>query len=224
MSYFAQVYAAARRFNKGIEIDASSVSSCATCLKRTDKVYQSLLWGLNQVSRLFIALLVIVSGIVALPASTMLGKIMVKLAGEYIIDKPIRPKVHKLRCASSWFSFNLVLTTQFLWQGFMTELPEIQTILKQFPWTRIEKGSGSFNFELALAMRGLLGSGPNFMWWILEEPDFSLTLETIITSGLHLPASEWGAILLSDTHLDKESGWKLPANEMPWPTFSRQLL
>jgi hypothetical protein len=175
-------------------------------------------WGLNQVSRLFIALLVIVSGIVALPVSTMLGKPMVKLAGEDIIDKPIRPNVHKLRCASSWFSFNLVLTTQFLWQGFMTELPEIQTILKQFPWTRIEKGSSVFNFELALAMRGLLGSGPNFGWWVLEEPDFGLTLETIITSGRHLPAPKW---LLSDKHLDEESGWKLPANKIPWLTFSR---
>ena len=47
----------------------------------------------------------------------------------------------------------------------MTELPEIQTILKQFPWARIDKGSGAFNFELALAMCGLLESGPNFGWW-----------------------------------------------------------
>lgn len=58
----------------------------------------------------------------------------------------------------------------------MTEASEIQTILRQFQWARIEK-DGSFNLELALAMRYLLGSGPNFGWWATEEPDAGLTPE-----------------------------------------------
>jgi hypothetical protein len=41
MTYFSQVYAAARKINNGIELDVSSGTSCATCLKRTDKVRQS---------------------------------------------------------------------------------------------------------------------------------------------------------------------------------------
>ena len=38
------------------------------------------------------------SGIVALPAKSLLGK--VNLAGEDIIDKAIKPNVHRSRCAT----------------------------------------------------------------------------------------------------------------------------
>lgn len=99
------------------------------------------------------------------------------------------------------------------------EFSEFQTILKQFPWARINK-SGAFNFELALAMHHLLGSGPNFGWWAMEEPDTSLTLAKVFAHG-RLPTSNWGSILLSNKYFDEESGWKLPANEIPWLTFSQ---
>jgi len=102
----------------------------------------------------------------------------------------------------------------------MTEFPEIQTILKQFPWARIGK-DGGFNFELTLAMRYLLGSGPNFGWWAMEEPDTGLTLKTVFASGGPPTSNTWGGILLSDKHFDEESGWKLPAEETPWLTFSQ---
>jgi hypothetical protein len=73
--------------------------------------------------------------------------------------------------------FNLLLTTQLLWQGFMKEHPEIQTILKQLP--RTEKYC-RFDFELALTMRRLLGNGPKFGWWALEELDNGLTPKTAL--------------------------------------------
>jgi len=101
----------------------------------------------------------------------------------------------------------------------MTEAPEIRTILKQFPWARINK-DGSFSFELALAMRFLLGSGPNFGWWAMEEPDI-LTVKSVMTpSGYSLPTYNWGGILLSDKHFDDESGWRLAENDIPWLTFT----
>jgi hypothetical protein len=102
----------------------------------------------------------------------------------------------------------------------MTEHSEMQTILKQFIWARIEK-DGGFVFELALAVRFLLGSGPNFGWWAIEEPDIGrLTLESVLSSGPRLPTLSWGGVLLSDKHFNEEAGWKLPANEIPWLTFS----
>lgn len=96
----------------------------------------------------------------------------------------------------------------------------MQTILKQFPWARIEK-DGGFNFHLALAIRRLLGSGPNFGWWAIEEPNPNLSLQTSIAAGCQTPTFNWGDILFSNKHFDEGSGWKLPQNEIPWLTFSR---
>jgi hypothetical protein len=102
------------------------------------------------------------------------------------------------------------------------ELSDIQTILKQFPWAtgRIGK-DGGFNIDLILAIRYLLGSGPNFGFGAAEEPDTSITMQKVFTAG-GLPAyNHWGRILLSDKHFDEQSGWKIPADETPWLTFSQ---
>lgn len=88
----------------------------------------------------------------------------------------------------------------------MTELPEIQAVLKQFPWARIEKG-GVFHFELALAMRQLLGTGPKFGLWAMEEPDTGLTLKKVYESNYGLLPSNFGSILLSDEHFNDEDVW-----------------
>jgi hypothetical protein len=87
----------------------------------------------------------------------------------------------------------------------MTEFPEIQTILKQFPWARIGK-DGGFNFELTLAMRYLLGSGPNFGWWAMEEPDTGLRF-------VHNAAKENGMNFWSPTMLSFRSRCFLPSSQ-----------
>jgi hypothetical protein len=78
----------------------------------------------------------------------------------------------------------------------MTERPEIQVILKQFPWAGIAGGLSDkgFNHELALAMRYLLGTGPNFGWWTMDEPDTSLTLKAVFATRGPPPCDTWGSI------------------------------
>jgi len=61
-------------------------------------------------------------------------------------------------------------------------MPDIQTILKQFLWARIE-GDGGFSLELALAMRHLLGKGPEFGWWAMEELDLDITVKKLVASN-----------------------------------------
>ena len=115
-----------------------------------------------------------------------------------------------------------MLTTEFLWKVFAAEMPEIHAILKQFPWARIE-GDGASSYELVLAMRHLLGKGPNFGWWAMEELDLNLTMKKLIsTTGRPRPPTlAWGSILLSDKHFDEKSGWALPEEEIPWLSFGQ---
>ncbi|KDQ09122.1 hypothetical protein BOTBODRAFT_58901 [Botryobasidium botryosum FD-172 SS1] len=78
----------------------------------------------------------------------------------------------------------------------MSKLADLQKVLKQFPWGRIE-ADGSFNVQLALAMRDLLGDGLQFGWWsTVSSPDDYIT------------------------HLDERSGWRLPPSQTPWLTFA----
>jgi hypothetical protein len=101
-------------------------------------------------------------------------------------------------------------------------MPEIQASLKQFPWARIGE-DGAFSYELALAMRHLLGKGPKFGWWALEERDLNLTMKQLILTTGHArpPTLAWGSILLSSKHFDEKSGWTLPEKEIPWLSFGQ---
>jgi hypothetical protein len=104
----------------------------------------------------------------------------------------------------------------------MKEFGDVQSISKQFPWHGVSK-AGIFNYELELAMHQLLGSGPKFGFWAMESPDMdidSLVKQTISVSRT-LTSDTWGRILLTNKHFDEESGWKLPAEQTPWLTFSK---
>jgi len=90
----------------------------------------------------------------------------------------------------------------------MVEMPEIQNILKQFPWARIEK-DGSFSFEITLAMHFLLGSGSNFGWWArksLTSVTREINYDSIRFSSSHF---QLGRYLTLRQHFDEESGWNL---------------
>jgi hypothetical protein len=106
----------------------------------------------------------------------------------------------------------------FFWQGFMAEMPDVQAILKQFPWAIVNK-DGEFSYELALALRSLLGEGLEFGWWLVPLPNFSM-LKKIGLDALFLDTH--GSALLSEKHFGEKSGWKLPAEEIPWLTFDKR--
>jgi len=93
---------------------------------------------------------------------------------------------------------------------------------KQFPWARIE-GDGASSYELALAMRHLLGKGPKF-GWAMEERDSNLTMkQLILTTGRPRPPTlALGNILLSDKHFDEKSGWTFRDEEIPWLSFGQR--
>ena len=102
----------------------------------------------------------------------------------------------------------------------MAEMPEIQAVLKQFPWARIEE-DGTFVYQLALAMRNLLGKGPNFGWWAMEEYGTDISMKKILLTTCRPPTLPWGSILLSDKHFDEKAGWTLPEEEIPWLSFDQ---
>jgi hypothetical protein len=102
----------------------------------------------------------------------------------------------------------------------MTEMPDVQAVLKQFPWGITDK-NGRFNHPLVLALRSLLGEGPEFGWWPVPQPNTNMTLKKMHTSGPSpLFLDTHGGSLLSNKHFDEKSGWKLPEEEIPWLTFS----
>ena len=105
----------------------------------------------------------------------------------------------------------------------MKEFGEVQAILKQFPWAIVSKKEGLFNYELGLAMRDLLGSGPKFGFWATERPDQNVDrlIKTTLEVNRPVTYDSWGSILLSNKNYDEQSGWKLPAEETPWLTFSK---
>jgi hypothetical protein len=72
---------------------------------------------------------------------------------------------------------------------------------------------------LALALRSLLGNGPEFGWWTVQLYDQATTLQ-VQRTGQNVYLNAHRGILLSDKHFDEMAGWKLPAEEMPWLTFS----
>jgi hypothetical protein len=91
----------------------------------------------------------------------------------------------------------------FFWQGFMTEMPDVQAILKQFPWAIVNK-DGEFNYELALALRSLLGEeGLEFGWWLVPLPDVS-KLKKIGLDALFLDTH--GSAPLSEKHFGEKDG------------------
>ena len=104
----------------------------------------------------------------------------------------------------------------------MAELPDLQAVLKQFPWGRID-GNGGFDFSLHLALRSLLGEGPEVGWWVQLMPDATITVKDLYTRSGGPPRGLFrdthGGALLSDEHLEEKDGWKLPMEEIPWLTF-----
>ncbi|KAF8584978.1 hypothetical protein K439DRAFT_1410528 [Ramaria rubella] len=94
----------------------------------------------------------------------------------------------------------------------MSKVDELQAILKQFPWARIEK-DGSFRSHLVLASRGILGTGKNFGFWS-EEP---------CCDEHGLDSYEWGVALLRPDLPDEKTGWMLPDAEIPWLKFDENL-
>ena len=105
----------------------------------------------------------------------------------------------------------------------MKEFGEMQAIVKQFPWAVLSEKEGLFYYELGLAMHGVLGSGPKFGFWALEPPDLDIDRVVKKTLGAKRPLSceTWGRILLANKNFDEESGWKLPPEDTPWLTFSK---
>jgi hypothetical protein len=59
-------------------------------------------------------------------------------------------------------------------------MPEVQAILKEFPWGRTEK-DGKFDYLINLALLSLLGDGPEFGWWTMQLPDLTSSLKKTIT-------------------------------------------
>lgn len=105
----------------------------------------------------------------------------------------------------------------------MKEFGEMQAIVKQFPWAVLSEKEGLFYYELGLAMHGVLGSGPKFGFWALEPPDLDIDRVVKKTLGAKrsLSCETWGRILLANKNFDEESGWKLPPEDTPWLTFSK---
>lgn len=112
----------------------------------------------------------------------------------------------------------------FFWQGFMTEMADVHAIRKQFPWAIVNK-DGEFDYQLALALRSLLGEGPEFGWWPVPLPDMALLdVDLMVKKSIGLDAlflDTHGSALLSEKHFGEKSGWKLPAVEIPWLTFDK---
>jgi len=61
----------------------------------------------------------------------------------------------------------------------MNKVGDLQAVLKQFPWARIEK-DGTFRSRLLLASRGLLGTGKEFGYWCVTLYLFILTKVSFI--------------------------------------------
>jgi hypothetical protein len=90
----------------------------------------------------------------------------------------------------------------------MSKVDDLQAILKQFPWERIEK-DGTFRFHVVLASRGILGTGKDYGFWS-EEP---------CCDEHGLTSFEWGTALLQPNFPEDRAGWKLPDKEIPWLEF-----
>ncbi|TDL22157.1 hypothetical protein BD410DRAFT_788864 [Rickenella mellea] len=92
------------------------------------------------------------------------------------------------------------------------ETPDVQNVLEQFPWARRES-DGTFCYDLALAMLGLLGRGREFGWWTQEI----FRIADYKYDGLTPPtAGDWGKNLLESKLYGDRDGWKLPDAEIPW--------
>jgi hypothetical protein len=101
----------------------------------------------------------------------------------------------------------------------MTEMAGMQAIRKQFPWGIANK-DGEFNYELALAIRSLLGESPEYGWWRVLLPNAGLTLKNLNPDALFHDTH--GVALLSEKHFDEKSGWKLTPEEIPRLTFDKR--
>ena len=101
----------------------------------------------------------------------------------------------------------------------MAEMTDMQAIRKQFPWAIVNK-NGEFKYEIALALRSLLGEGPEFGWWNFPLPNVEgLSWKNFNPDDIFHDTH--GSALLSETHFDEESGWKLPSEEIPWLMFDK---
>ncbi|KAJ6465623.1 hypothetical protein C8R47DRAFT_46954 [Mycena vitilis] len=117
-------------------------------------------------------------------------------------------------------------------------MSEVQSIIRSFPWGRVE-ADGTFFDELALARIGLLG-GKGFGFWsqsglgLFEDDEDDQSMKA---QKLENPTANWaqwnkkrenqkkiqfinGQDLLKKKHLTDEEGWKLPAEQVVHRDFS----
>jgi hypothetical protein len=98
----------------------------------------------------------------------------------------------------------------------MDETSEFYALLQQFPWGKMDK-YGRFDYYLALALESLLGEDSRYGWWQVSLPQVPNTMDGLTPQDLFTNTQ---APLLSEKHLDTQSGWKRPADEIPWLDFS----
>ncbi|KAJ7498622.1 hypothetical protein FB451DRAFT_1014746, partial [Mycena latifolia] len=114
----------------------------------------------------------------------------------------------------------------------MLKVPEVEAILRQFPWGRIER-DGTFSVDVARGRFNVLG-GKGFGFWshrggpIAHLPTGSI-VEAIHKGGSYGKMVEQmaklydyldGSPLLDAKHLTDRDGWKLEPELIPFHTFS----
>ncbi|KAJ7675627.1 hypothetical protein DFH06DRAFT_1122458 [Mycena polygramma] len=122
-------------------------------------------------------------------------------------------------------------------KGHMAHLAAVQSVIRSFPWGRIEE-SGIFFHDLARARFGVLG-GAGFGFWSqsglglfedkeedkfmtarrTETPDFWKKWDKKLEEQKKITFVD-GQELLKDRHLTDDEGWKLPAEQVVHRDFS----
>jgi hypothetical protein len=109
----------------------------------------------------------------------------------------------------------------------MLLVPEVQAILKQFPWGRIEK-DGTFSDDIAKARFKVLGASKIGFWSHRGGPlphanggdhalpEYGEMMQNVVDSFTHMD----GLDLLEEKHHSDEDGWKLQSRLIPFRTFS----
>jgi len=109
-------------------------------------------------------------------------------------------------------------------QVHMEKVPQVQALLKQFPWGRIEK-DGTFAEPLVRALYNVLGA-EGFGYWSIpggSNPHLKHASDPPRPAGApciqDTEGFEHGYMLLSDRLLTDETGWKLEKHLIPRLVF-----
>lgn len=109
----------------------------------------------------------------------------------------------------------------------MLRVPEVQAILKLFPWGKLES-DGTFAESLVRAYFGVLGAN-GYGYWSEAGGSAPHQIQPNSTMGNHenplcvdpVESYQDGYLLLLDRHLDDKAGWKLEDGFIPKLHFER---